>query len=205
MYSVASPRCCSVDQRVLGLSGQHSSGQIYCQPVVIECPCVLALSAPAPYRNVVAVVGVHPELRILSLVHVTQRLPVTQGPPVSCARGHQDRRVIPAQQVHLRHQNLDVGYEVPTRAEDSDLRRASAPQRVADVYPPRGRLAHSSPRFAHSSPRLRPRASVAARSAALAPVYLSSMPRVVHPATLIKPCSEPPARSQRVAAVWRIR
>src|SRR5271156_128109 len=58
---------------------------------------------------------------------------------------------------------------------------------------------------AHSSPNPRPRASVAARSAALAPVYLSTIARVDHPATAIRPPSDPPARSQRVAAVWRIR
>src|SRR5689334_2244131 len=57
----------------------------------------------------------------------------------------------------------------------------------------------------YRSPRPRLRASAAARSAVVAAVYLSTIVRVDHPATLMSPCSLPPARSHRVAAVLRRR
>ena len=59
--------------------------------------------------------------------------------------------------------------------------------------------------FAHKSPNPKPRASAAARSEAVARVYRSIMSRVDHPATAIRPPSEPPAASQRDAAVCRSR
>src|ERR1700761_5033709 len=58
--------------------------------------------------------------------------------------------------------------------------------------------------YAPRSPRFSLRASSAARSEALAPVYLSIMSWLDQPATAMSPNSEPPARTQRVAVVCRI-
>lgn len=56
-------------------------------------------------------------------------------------------------------------------------------------------------RHGYRSPRFSPRASAAARSAAVDRVYRSIMSRVDQPATDISPPSEPPAASHRDAAV----
>lgn len=59
--------------------------------------------------------------------------------------------------------------------------------------------------FRHTSPKFNFRASSAARSAAVACVYRSSMLLLDQPAIDMRPPSEPPAASHRVAAVLRSR